>query len=131
MEYRRVLNDILILNEPETPLKCRKLVISGWDRFISKWAEVLTTKLCREIDSAFWIRTAFFIEHFVHILQKFIKHICSYLYLGEHIDLGAVSSHAQCRSRNEKKSCRDDRRKFSFFSFSSSIIGYGVSNPEI
>ena len=60
MEYLKVLNDILILNEPETPLKCRKLVISGWDRFISKWAEVLTTELCREMNSAFWILRAIF-----------------------------------------------------------------------
>ena len=56
MEYLKVLNDILILNEPETPLKCRKLVISGWDRFVSKWAEVLMTKLCREIDSAMFFK---------------------------------------------------------------------------
>ena len=60
MKYLKVLNDILILNEPETPLKCRKLVLSGWDRFLSKWAEELTTKLCREKDSAFWIRVIFF-----------------------------------------------------------------------
>ena len=131
MEYLKVLNDILILSEPEIPLKCRKLIILRWDRFISKWAEVLTTKRCREIDRAFWIRTAFFIEHFVHILQKFIKHICSYLYLGEHIDLGAVSSHAQCRSRNEKNLAMMIVENFPFFPFLPKIIGYGVSSPKI
>ena len=76
---------------------------------------MLTTELCKKIDNAFWIRTAFFIEHFVHILQKFIKHICSYLYLGEHIDLGAVSSHAQCRSRNEKNLAMMIVENFPFF----------------